>query len=110
MYSSSLLREGSEGKFRGRWDYDTKGHSAQGNPCRSPVVEDILDACSKKDGEGERRHSKAMSIEDMERILAHSLRECPEGFEPKTQEERDLLARHLFYRAFASFAFTIWTR
>jgi hypothetical protein len=108
--SPSLSSKGSDGKYRGKWEYNEERREACGNPCRSPVVQDVLDACLKKDGEGERKHSRALSIEDMEMIYRYSLQQCPEGFEPKTQEEIELLARHLFYLAFAAFAFTIWTR
>ncbi|KAJ3514959.1 hypothetical protein NMY22_g14577 [Coprinellus aureogranulatus] len=36
--------------------------------------------------------------------------QCPEDFVPTTEAERDLLCKHLFWRAVSSFGFTLWTR
>jgi hypothetical protein len=51
-----------------------------------------------------------MSLENMERILAESLRQCPEGFIPRTPNEVAFKAKHLYWRAFSAFAFMLWTR
>jgi antirestriction protein len=48
-----------------------------GNPVRSAAVEDMLEACKNKDGKGEQRHSRAMSIEDMQNLHNSYLQNCP---------------------------------
>ena len=48
-----------------------------GNPAKSATVEDMLDACKNKDGEGERKHSQAIYIEDMCKLHDNYLKNYP---------------------------------
>jgi hypothetical protein len=70
-----IFRQGD--KYRGRWRFDDVKKEWVGNPARSATVEDMLEACKNKDGEGERRHSRAMSIEDMKKLYNSYLKNCP---------------------------------
>ncbi|KAJ3522529.1 hypothetical protein NMY22_g11852 [Coprinellus aureogranulatus] len=97
-------------KYRGKWVCDASTGVCRGNPARSAHVTDINESCQNKDGERERNHSKPMSLENMERIYAESLRKCPEGLIPQTGDDIELMAKHLYWRAFSSFAFVLWTR
>lgn len=54
--------------------------------------------------------SKAMSLGDLEKIYAYSLKQCPEGMVPRTAEDITLMTRHLFWRAFSAFGFVIVMR
>ncbi|THU92314.1 hypothetical protein K435DRAFT_862637 [Dendrothele bispora CBS 962.96] len=99
-----------EGKYRGRWREDRERNEWVGNPTSSPLVTDMLAACKNKDGETERKHSRAMSIEDMTNIFLWSWNICPDNSPVTTTQERALKTEHLFFRAFISVAFTLWTR
>ncbi|PPR07279.1 hypothetical protein CVT26_012439 [Gymnopilus dilepis] len=111
-----IHRENSDGvlAFRGPWDYDEATKKCKGNPARAPVVEDMLKACKNKDGESERRHSRAMSIEDMRRLHDYFSENCPViNLSMPFEDQREAIAgrgSHLFFNAFASSAFTIWLR
>lgn len=106
-------------KYRGRWRYDDVKREWVGNPARSATVEDMLEACKNKDGEGERRHSRAMSIEDMQKLRLHYsyLKHCP-GVDPsssdvnlETEGVKNLkCATYLLFNALSTSAFIIWMR
>jgi hypothetical protein len=114
-----IFREGD--KYRGRWRYDdTKGEWV-GNPARSATVEDMLEACKNKDGEGERRHSRAMSIEDMQKLHQCYVKNCPSpvAVDPSSDANLDELQKaedvkkrtiYLLFNALSSSAFIIWMR
>jgi hypothetical protein len=72
-----LLLARSGDKHCGRWRYDESNQCWIGNPVHSAEVEDMLAVCKNKDGEAERTHSKAMSIQDMERLYEFSVHNCP---------------------------------
>lgn len=62
---------------------------------------------------GDRNHSLAMSKEHMEKIMAWSERMYPaESYNEKITDlnVRTQMMRHLEFRAFASTAWTIWSR
>ena len=92
-----------------------------GNPAKSAAVEDMLDACKNKDGEGERRHSRAMSIEDMQKLHNNHLKNCP-VIDPSCDhlnleerlEGKDMKftkrATYLLFIALATLAFIVWMR
>lgn len=96
--------------YRGRWHFNDARQRWEGNPTGSAEVEDMLDACKNKDGEGERNHSRAMSLADMQALFAHSEKTCPSDLEITDQQTLALKANHLFNTAFASFSWLIWTR
>jgi hypothetical protein len=88
-----------------------------GNPARSATVEDMLEACKNKDGEGERRHSRAMSIEDMQKLYNSYLKNCPAvdtscvvNLESDAAEGVKRRTIHLLFNALSSSAFIIWMR
>jgi len=109
-YLVSAIR--SEDKYRGRWRFDEFNQHWIGNPVRSAEVEDMLAACKNKDGEAERTHSKAMSIQDMERLYEFSQQSRPKVDDDNDPGLKDVAARgaDLFFNALASTGFTIWTR
>lgn len=82
-----------------------------GNPINSPIVEDTYRACKNKDGKRDRRHSRAMRFEDMEKIHAYREAHCPSEAEAKTDEEKKRLrGEYLRYAALSTLSWTIWTR
>jgi hypothetical protein len=111
-----IFRQGD--KYRGRWRYDDLKTEWVGNPARSATVEDMLEACKNKDGEGERRHSRAMSIEDMQKLHNCYLKNCPAVDpssdvsldEPPAAEDVKKRTIYLLFNALSSSAFIIWMR
>ena len=102
-------REGD--KYRDRWRYDEVKKEWVGNPANSAAVEDMLDACKNKDGEGERKHSRAMSIEDMQKLHDNYLKNCRAiDDDPLEAEEIKKRAKHLLFNAMSTSAFIIWMR
>ena len=85
-----------------------------GNPARSGEVEDMLSACKNKDGEGERKHSRAMTIQDMEAFYEYSKKNQPSKEKrdstPSGLSEIGLTGSLLLFNALATTGFTIWTR
>ncbi|KAJ6583919.1 hypothetical protein DFH09DRAFT_1359873 [Mycena vulgaris] len=107
------LRDGDT--YRDRWHYNPATSRWEGNPVDSAEVEDTMESIKNKCGkdDGERKHSLAMTKEFMERTFAWSDTVCPPASynSPSTTvEERALKAKHLEYKAFASTAWTIWSR
>ena len=74
----------------------------------------MLDACKNKDGEGERKHSRAMSIEDMKKLYENSKTHCPEvNLSQNVDEQWEKLIKRAWYLLFdgiSTSAFTIWMR
>ncbi|KIM44296.1 hypothetical protein M413DRAFT_25722 [Hebeloma cylindrosporum] len=106
-------------KYRGRWRYDEVNKEWVGNPVRSAVVEDMLEACKNKDGESERRHSRAISIEDMKKLHDNSRKNCPPAFpsvstscDGRKSETEAMKKRvmYLLFNALSTTAFIIWMR
>ena len=90
-----------------------------GNPVKSATVEDMLDACKNKDGEGERRHSRAMSIKDMQKLHNNYLKNCPvidpacnlNSDKPQLDaEDLKKKIKYLLFNALSTSAFIIWMR
>lgn len=112
-----VFRQGD--KYRGRWKYDDAKKEWVGNPAKSAAVEDMLEACKNKDGEGERKHSRAMSIEDMRKLHDNHLKNCPPSCNlglnldrPLELELEDVKKRatYLLFNALSTLAFIIWMR
>ncbi|KAJ6496756.1 hypothetical protein DFH09DRAFT_1103549 [Mycena vulgaris] len=107
------LRDGDT--YRDRWHYNPATSRWEGNPVDSAEVEDTMESIKNKCGkdDGERKHSLAMTKEYMEKTFAWSDAVCPPASysSPSTTvEERALKTKHLEYKAFASTAWTIWSR
>ncbi|KAJ7690479.1 hypothetical protein B0H17DRAFT_1134289 [Mycena rosella] len=101
--------------FRGRWHYNTANSRWEGNPVDSSEVEDTMESIKNKCGkdDGERKHSLAMTEEFMERIFGWSDKVCPPSSynsPSKTHEQKALKTKHLEFKAFASTAWTVWSR
>lgn len=65
------------------------------------------------DGASERKHSAAMSYEQMQTMMGWSEKECPipaSGTTPKSFAEREHQVKHLMFRAFACIGWVVWTR
>jgi hypothetical protein len=89
-----------------------------GNPAKSAAVEDMLDACKNKDGEGERKHSRAMSIDDMRKLHNNHVKNCPvidrscnlDLDKPIESEDIKKRAIYFLFNALSTLAFIIWMR
>lgn len=108
--NKQLTRNRANDTYRGRWNFNEMRQRWEGNPVRSAEVEDMLEACKNKDGEGERNHSRAMSLADMQAMFTYSEKTCPASLPVSDQQTLALQASHLFYKAFSSFSWLIWTR
>ncbi|KAH9910809.1 uncharacterized protein B0H18DRAFT_894363 [Fomitopsis serialis] len=101
--------------YRGEWRFDEHRSRWVGNPATCAEVRDILKAIKNKanaDG-GERTHSVAMRYDYLKAIIEWSETECPPAeamVTPRDVVHRAKVTMHLFFRAFASTGWTIWTR
>jgi hypothetical protein len=104
-----------------RWMYDTTAPprlAARGNPVKSATVEmaesTIRNIIASR--KTPRRHAKAISIQDMNATYQWSLTQCPADFKmlihnnKLTADDIKRITLHLFWRAFSSTAFKLWTR
>ncbi|KAF6751254.1 hypothetical protein DFP72DRAFT_816725 [Ephemerocybe angulata] len=97
-------------KYRGKWEQDPVTKEWKGNPGQAGRVYDMLKTIKKKDGhQAERKHSKAMSNDDMVHIHNYISTKCPlkSATSPAALAQR---GEYLFYSAFAAVGFVIWTR
>jgi hypothetical protein len=105
-----------------RWHYNTTPgipphQAANGNPVKSGTVE-MTEATIRNiiaSRKTPRRHAKAMSIEAMNTIFNWSLTQCPSDpqamfSQPMAADDIKNITLHLFWRAFSSLAFKLWTR
>ena len=106
-------------KYWGWWKYDDAKKEWVGNPAKSATVEDMLDACKNKDGEGERKHSWAISIEDMRKLHNNYLKNysvtdpscnLPDLDKPLKAEDIKKRATYLHFNAMSTLAFIICMR
>ena len=100
------------GTYRNEWRQDPVSREWIGNPASEAGVEDLMKALKHKQGAdgNERHHSQAMRYEHMEGIIRWSEHACPAISELTSEEEVNEQFEHLRLCAFASTAFTIWTR
>jgi hypothetical protein len=75
----------------------------------------MLDACKNKDGEGERKHSRAISFEDMKMLHNNYLKNCPVvetscdlNLDKLKAEDIKKRAIYLHFRGMSTLAFVIW--
>lgn len=110
MHVKLTLDNRDSDTYRGRWHFDEVNKRFIGNPVRSAAVEDMHDACKNKDGEADRTHARAMTMEDMVKLLAYMQQQRPEDGEPKDLAALGLKAGSLLFNAFTTTGFTLWTR
>ena len=88
-------------------------------------VQRMLHSIKKRDAEdaGERKHSRAMSYEDMQKLYAHAKSDCPSRecaeqfvhhgnghYHPLSPNLLSKRAEHLYFLAYSSLSFSLWTR
>ncbi|KAH6881190.1 hypothetical protein BKA70DRAFT_1125949, partial [Coprinopsis sp. MPI-PUGE-AT-0042] len=95
--------------YRGQWTLDRTTGEYYGNPARSAHVQDMMTAIKHMGGEPERRHSRAMSKDDMETLHEHIDTQCP-GPEKQDRASKMARAEYLEFKALSALGFTIWTR
>ena len=104
----------AEGRYRDEWRWDEATQEAYGNPASAPIVVDLVKSLKHKYGAGgasQRTHSVAMTEQHMATVHQHYLAMCPGQKMPcVTLHEKDQRMRFLFYMAFATLSFTLWTR
>ncbi|KIK34503.1 hypothetical protein CY34DRAFT_17678 [Suillus luteus UH-Slu-Lm8-n1] len=94
-----------------------------GNPALSAAAQDMMEVLKNNEGAegGSRNHASAMTIEDMQKLMAWSYSQCPDGIVShihqsiegrSTLEAADVILaqRHLMVCAFSPTGITIWTR
>ncbi|KAF4619278.1 hypothetical protein D9613_004727 [Agrocybe pediades] len=106
-------------RYRGQWRFNEARKEWEGNPVHSAAVNDVMVACKNKGEESERKHSRAMSIEDMRKLHHHFLKECPPPItlDPTqsnlTDDQRKAIgirAQYLHFNALSTSAFICWMR
>jgi hypothetical protein len=118
-----IARDGNT--YRGDWHFCERTCQWIGNPALCAEVQDILKSISNRaaaDG-GERTHSAAMTYGLLEKMIDWSNRACPYDppvaattlldpakFGLRSAEEEIFQTQHICFRAFASLAWTLWTR
>jgi hypothetical protein len=101
--------------YRGEWKVNEATQKVSGNPAKAPIVIDFLKSVKNMYGldGGCRTHSVAMSEGHMKAIYNYlsqnDLSNKPAGH-VQTLHERGLCTRALFFLAFSTFSWTIWTR
>ncbi|KAF5342430.1 hypothetical protein D9611_001776 [Ephemerocybe angulata] len=95
--------------FKGEWRYDECSKTFRGNPGRSDRVKGMLNAVHKREDQPDRKHSRAMSFEDMDAIHQHIQANHPS---PHLVDSASLAkrGRYLYYSALSSLGFVVWTR
>ncbi|KAG6818685.1 hypothetical protein H0H93_002806 [Arthromyces matolae] len=123
-------------KYAGDYKFDEETKTVTGCPARAPCVLDIKKAVQNrgKTDSATREHAKAMTIEDMKKLMRYSQTLCEDarlenlrssplpggtnrvfdvfkgGHMPLTVDALLFVFEHGFMRAFSSSAFTLWTR
>jgi hypothetical protein len=108
------------GTYRGQWHYNEACKQWEGNPADAAEVVDVLTAVKHKSGAegGDRTHSLAMSKEYMDRmfkwsegkVATETVEQTVKNPSLASIDERALMTKHLEFRAFASTAWTVWSR
>ncbi|KAI6141442.1 hypothetical protein BKA82DRAFT_3986196 [Pisolithus tinctorius] len=121
--------------FRGKWGFNEARQRWEGNPAESADVQDVLTSIKHKASAeaGDRKHSLPITQDHLDRMLQWARTVCPDldfalsvlrmtfstpGSGPAQQplsellglKVRTLVTRHLEQLAFASTAWTLWTR
>jgi hypothetical protein len=103
--------------FRREFKFCKKRNKWVGNPATCAEVKDLLTSLKNKAAaDGERHHSAAMKYSYLAQMINWSESVCP--FDPDsaprsedlTIEARSFQTEHIRFRAFASLAWTLWTR
>ena len=115
MYTNYLKRDGE--KYAGVYQLDDKTGVVTGCPARAPAVMAVVHAVkvpsSEKGHAAVRNHAEAMTIEELQKLMAWSETMCPDDMLMMPIEDLATLkfrAEHALMRAFVSSAFTLWTR
>ena len=102
-----------EGLYRGEWRWNDTTRTVSGNPANAPLVVDLVKSLkhmSSSNG-GTRNHSTAMSESHMKAIHKYIMSICPGEQTPVTTlHEKDQRMRCLFFLAFSTLSWTLWTR
>ena len=115
MYTNYLKRDGE--KYAGVYQLDDKTGVVTGCPAWAPAVMAVVHAVkvrsSEKGHAAVRNHAEAMTIEELQKLMAWSETMCPDDMLTMPIEDLETLkfrAEHALMRAFISSAFTLWTR
>jgi hypothetical protein len=101
------------GRYRGEWNWDEERNIGRGNPAASPQVVDLKKSLrhrSTADGGDTRNHSVPMTREFMEQIHKYILTLCPPDGSTISIEAKRLRIKCLYYLAFSTASWTLWTR
>ncbi|KAH6907098.1 hypothetical protein BKA70DRAFT_1105034 [Coprinopsis sp. MPI-PUGE-AT-0042] len=95
--------------YRGLWQRLEISDQWVGNLAMSGRVHDMLKAIKNSKGEGERKHSRAMSKPDSDQLDDHIDKQCPG---PECTDAASLMARaeYLEFRAIKDLGLTVWMR
>lgn len=122
-YCDTSHKEHRDGeKYAGAtYKYDEETETVIGNPARAHIINTFRQVIKTKGAakgvEATRNHAEAMTIEDIEAMVAWSEKECPKSIVDLVLSGTDqnaaqvmLVIKHTFLRGFLSSGFTLWTR
>ncbi|KAG1733068.1 uncharacterized protein EDB91DRAFT_1084578 [Suillus paluster] len=105
------LMEAQGETYQGPYHFNSATRVVTGNPAQSMAVQDMMEVLKNNEGAegGSRNHASAMTIEDMQKVMAWSYKQCPDKLISLIYS-RVRTQKHLVIRAFATTGFMIWTR
>ncbi|KAG1733448.1 hypothetical protein EDB19DRAFT_1639699 [Suillus lakei] len=109
--------------YRGPYHCDEGTGVVTGNPALSAAAQDMMEVLKNNEGAegGSRNHASAMTIEDMQKLMAWSYSQCPDGIVSHVWQSIEgrstldvadviLAQQHLMVRTFSTTGIMIWTR
>lgn len=115
------ISNNSEGRYRGPWSVDEKTGECKGNPAEASGVQDLMRSLRRNKDISNRKHAKAISIDNMKTAYANSLKVLGHNFDrhrtlrehkndPQMRTEWVNCIKAMFMLVFSIMAFTLWTR
>lgn len=101
-------------RYRGDFQVDLQTLEVTGNPANAPSIKDLRHSINNRDksNNNPRGHAEALRYQDLRQLMDWSYSVCPDDLVSNLKSLNDYLhvAEHLLFRAYASTAFTLWTR
>ena len=95
--------------YHGHWHFYEANKQFTGSPVQSAAIKDMHDACKNKDGEADRTHARAMTFNNMEKLLTFTMHHCQNNNELGDLATLGLRAATLLFNTFITTRFNLWT-
>ena len=100
--------------YRGDYQVDIQTLEVTGNPANAPSIKDLQHSINNRDKQSDipRNHAEALQYRDLQQLMDWSYSVCSDDLvsNPESLGDHLHVAEHLLFRAYASTAFTLWTR